>query len=225
VTDNILRTLVALYDPLPLSDRLFVRTRLLLSNLYQLESYVPKEGRILDIGCGHGLLSNLLAITSPQRQVLGIDIDAKKIAAAQSTVSNRGNIQFQVGDAVVLPDTSFHAVTIADVMYLIPPEIQRAILTSIACALEPNGVLIWKSHSHRPQWKYTITYAQEWLMTKLGPTKGAGIFFMDSEESLQAIRNAGLNPTVVPMPSRRPYSDILFLGCKSNKNSFSQNES
>lgn len=215
MSDNIRRTLLELYDPLPVSDRLFVRIRLLLSNLYQLEHYVPKEGTILDIGCGHGVLSNLLAVTSPQRQVLGIDIDAKKIALAQRTVGNRRNIQFQVGDAAFLPSRSFHAVTIADVMYLIPPDTQRAILTSIACALEPNGVLVWKTHSHQPYWKYAITYAQEWLMTKFGPTQGAGIFFMDTEESLQSLRNAGLNPIVVLMPSPRPYSDILFIGCKS----------
>ncbi|NMG11229.1 class I SAM-dependent methyltransferase [Brasilonema sp. UFV-L1] len=215
LTDDIHRTLLTLYEPLPLGDRLFVRIRLLLSNLYQLERYVPREGKILDIGCGHGVLSNLLAITSPQRQILGIDIDAKKIAAAQRTIGKRSNIQFEVGDAAFLPDSSFHAVTIADVMYLIPPDTQRAILTSIACVLEPNGVLVWKTQTHQPWWKYAITYTQEWLMTKLGPTKGAGLFFMDNEESIQAIRTAGLHPVVVPLPSRRPYSDILFLGCKS----------
>lgn len=212
--DNIRRSLLELYDPLPLSDRLFVRIRLLLSNLYQLEHYVPKQGIILDIGCGHGVLSNLLAIASPERQVLGIDIDAKKIALAQRTIGNRRNIQFEVGDAAFLPSRSYHAVTIADVMYLIPPDTQRTILASIASALEPKGILIWKTHSHQPRWKYGVTYAQEWLMTKLGPTQGDGIFFMDTQESLQAIRTAGLNPTVVPMPSRRPYSDILFVGSK-----------
>lgn len=211
--DNILSTLLALYDPLPVSDRLFVRIRLLLSNLYLLESYVP-QGIILDIGCGHGLLSNLLAITSQERQVLGIDIDPKKIAAAQRTIGSRSNIQFEVGDAASLPGRNYNAVTIADVMYLIPPETQRAILKNIADVLNPNGLLVWKTHSHHPRWKYAITYAQEWLMTKLGPTQGAGIFFMDSEESIQAIRNAGLHPVVVPMALRSPYSDILFLGCK-----------
>jgi 2-polyprenyl-6-hydroxyphenyl methylase/3-demethylubiquinone-9 3-methyltransferase len=214
MTDSIHQILPRLYDRLPFRTQLFIRIRLLLSDLYQLENYVPKEGKILDIGCGHGLLSNLLAINSPQREVLGIDIDAKKIDLARQTIGKRGNIQFEVGDANCLPAGSFHAVTIADVMYLIPPNTQRAILTNIASALKPNGVLVWKSQSHHPQWKYAITYTQELLMTKLGLTQGAGIFFMDLEESLQAIRNAGLDPVIIPILSHRPYSDILFLGHK-----------
>nr|WP_273038959.1 class I SAM-dependent methyltransferase [Iningainema tapete] len=184
-----------------------------MSNLYLLESYVPQEGTILDLGCGHGLLSNLLAISSQKRQVLGIDIDAKKISAAQRTIANRSNIKFEIGDAALCCG-SYDAITIADMMYLIPPQTQRVILTNIANALKPNGVLVWKTHSHQPRWKYAITYAQEWLMTKFGPTQGSGIFFMDAEESIQAIRTAGLYPVVVSMPSSL-YSNILFLGFKT----------
>jgi 2-polyprenyl-3-methyl-5-hydroxy-6-metoxy-1,4-benzoquinol methylase len=207
--------LLALYDPLPLLDRLFVRVRLLLSDLGRMERYVPAEGAVLDIGCGHGLVSNILALTGPERRVLGIDLDPRKISAAQQTIGQRTNIRFELGDATRLPAGRYRAVTIADVMYLIPEATQRAILVSIAEALVPGGVLVWKSQIRQPRWKYAITYGQEWLMTKLGPTHGAGLFFMDREESLDAIRAAGLRPAAVAMPSMRPYTDILFLGYKS----------
>lgn len=208
------RELLALYDPLPLIDRLFVRVRLLLSDLDRLERYVPATGPVLDIGCGHGLVSNLLALTGPERRVLGIDLDAKKIAAARRTVGDRPNVSFEVGDAAHLPAGSYRAVTIADVMYLIPEARQRAIIASIAGALEPGGVLVWKSQIRQPRWKYRITHGQEWAMTRLGPTTGAGLFFMDREESLAAIRAAGLRPAIIPLTSPRPYTDILFLGYK-----------
>jgi 2-polyprenyl-6-hydroxyphenyl methylase/3-demethylubiquinone-9 3-methyltransferase len=216
MTAEVRQALLALYDPLPLKERLFVRARLLLSDLGHLERYVPPAGAVIDIGCGHGLVGNLLALTAPARQVLGIDIDAHKIAAARRTVGSRTNIRFEVGDAADLPAGSYRAATIADVMYLIPPPGQRAILRSIAGALEPGGVLVWKSQIRRPRWKYAITYGQEWLMTTLGPTHGAGLFFLDREESLAALRDAGLRPAAVPMPSLRPYTDILFLGYKQD---------
>jgi 2-polyprenyl-6-hydroxyphenyl methylase/3-demethylubiquinone-9 3-methyltransferase len=209
------RALLALYDPLPLTDRLFVRARLLLSNLDVLERYVPAVGPVLDVGCGHGLVSNLLALTGPGRRVLGIDLDERKVAAARQTIGARTNVRFEVGDAARLPPGEYCAVTIADVMYLIPEAQQRTIIASIAGALTPGGVLVWKSQIRQPRWKYAITYAQEWLMTRLGPTHGAGLFFMDRAESLDALRAAGLRPAAVPMPSMRPYTDILFLGYKS----------
>ena len=215
MTTEVRRALLALYAPLPLTDRLFVRARLLLSDLGALERYVPTEGRVLDVGSGHGLVSNLLALTSPRRTVLGIDLDPKKVAAARGTVGDRPNIRFEVGDAAHLPAGEYEAVTIADVMYLIPPPTQHAIVASIARTLTPGGVFVWKSQIRQPRWKYAVTYSQEWLMTHLGPTHGSGLFFMDREESLQAIRDAGLQPAVVPMPSLRPYTDILFLGYKA----------
>lgn len=215
--NHIRHALLALYNQLPLTDRIFVRIRLWLSNLNLLELYVPSDGIILDIGCGHGLLSNLLALTSPQRQVIGIDIDPQKITAARCTVGKRTNIDFKVGEAIqVTSSSSYHAITIADVMYLMPPHTQQAILLGIAAALKPNGVMVWKSQIRQPRWKYAITYAQEWVMTKLCFTQGKGLFFMDCEQSLQAIIAAGLHPIVVPMPSIRPYSDILFLGYKKS---------
>jgi 2-polyprenyl-6-hydroxyphenyl methylase/3-demethylubiquinone-9 3-methyltransferase len=206
------RSLLALYDPLPLKERLFVRARLLLSDLDRLERYVPTQGRVLDLGCGHGLVANILALTGPARQVLGVDLDPAKIAAARQTIGARDNIDFVVGDAAALPDGPFQAVTIADVLYTIPPPTQRAIVRQVAAALEPGGVLVWKTQVRQPRWKYAITYGQEWLMTRLGPTMSAGLHFMDREESLAALRAAGLRPAVIPLPSIRPYTDILFLG-------------
>jgi 2-polyprenyl-6-hydroxyphenyl methylase/3-demethylubiquinone-9 3-methyltransferase len=206
------QALLALYDPLPLKDRLFVRARLLLSDLDRLERYVPPQGAVLDIGCGHGLVSNILAITSAARAVLGVDLDLKKIAAAQQTVGDRANIRFAVGDAATLPAGPFRAVTIADVTYTMPPDQQRALLWKIAHVLEPGGVLVWKTQVRQPRWKYVITYGQEWLMVRLGPTMGAGLYFMDQVDSIAALREAGLRPAVIPMPSPRPYTDLLLLG-------------
>lgn len=206
------RSLLALYDPLPVKDRLFVRARLLLSDLDRLERYVPTQGRVLDLGCGHGLVANILALTGPGRQVLGVDLDPAKIAAAQQTVGGRDNIRFTIGDAAALPAGPFQAVTIADVLYTIPPATQQAILRQIAAVLEPGGVLVWKTQVRHPRWKYAITYGQEWLMTRLGPTLSSGLHFLDREESLAALREAGLRPAIIPLPSIRPYTDLLLLG-------------
>jgi 2-polyprenyl-6-hydroxyphenyl methylase/3-demethylubiquinone-9 3-methyltransferase len=170
-----LRRALALYDDSPLAERLFVRVRAALSDLPAVERQAPPSGAILDIGCGHGLLANLLALGSAGRQVLGIDIDAAKVAAAQRTVRDRANIRFAVADALALDGRLYDAITVGDVFYLIPPAEQRRLIARCFALLAPGGVFLWKSQVRRPRWKYAITYGQEWLMTRLGPTAGRGL--------------------------------------------------
>jgi 2-polyprenyl-6-hydroxyphenyl methylase/3-demethylubiquinone-9 3-methyltransferase len=211
---DLMRRALALYDASPRADRLFVRARASLSDLPQIERHAPRDGAILDLGCGHGLVANLLALGSPTRDVTGIDIDEEKIAAARRTVRNRSNIRFLVADATTYDGGPYAAITVADVFYLIPPDGQRALLAACARMLMPGGMLIWKSQVRTPRWKYAITRGQEWLMTTLGPTQGHGLYFLDTDESLAALRAAGFLPVTLTPRSWRPYTDILFLAQK-----------
>jgi 2-polyprenyl-3-methyl-5-hydroxy-6-metoxy-1,4-benzoquinol methylase len=210
----LLRATLALYDESPLADRLFVRARAFLSDLATLERHAPRAGAILDLGCGHGLVSNLLALGSPDRDVTGIDVDPEKVAAARRTVGARPNVRFLVADATTFNGGPYAAITVADVFYLLPPPLQRDLLASCARMLAPDGVLIWKSQVRHPRWKYAITRGQEWLMTTLGPTQGHGLYFLDTDESLDALRDAGLRAIALTMHSWRPYTDVLFLAHK-----------
>lgn len=213
----LLRRALALYDDSPAAERLFVRVRAFLSDLTVLERHAPRRGAILDLGCGHGLVANLLALGSAGRRVRGIDIDAEKVAAARRTVGDRANIRFDVADATALPagpdavDGPYAAITVADVFYLIPPDKQRELIATCYRLLAPGGVFLWKSQVRRPRWKYAITRGQEWLMTHLGPTQGHGLYFLDTDESLAALREAGFGAVALPLRSWRPYTDVLFI--------------
>lgn len=211
----LLRRALALYADSPTVDRLFVRARAFLSDLAAIERHAPRAGAILDLGCGHGLVANLLALGSPARDVIGIDIAAPKVAAAQRTVGARTNVRFAVADATTFASGPYAAITVADVFYLIPAAGQRALLASCARMLAPDGLLIWKSQVRHPRWKYAITRGQEWLMTTLGPTQGHGLYFLDTDESLAALRAAGFSAVALPLRSWRPYTDVLFLAHKA----------
>lgn len=208
------RRTLALYDASPRAERLFVRARAFLSDLIVVERQAPRAGAILDIGCGHGLLTNLLALGSPSRDVLGIDIDAAKIEAARRSIRGRANVRFAAAAADQAPGGPYDAITIADVAYLLPFVEQRALVAQCHRLLQPGGVLLWKSQARRPRWKFAITFAQEWLMTHIGPTTGSGLFFLDTPASLAALHDAGFHATVQPMLSWRPYTDVLFIGRK-----------
>jgi len=54
--------------------------------------------RIVHLYCGNGLITNWLALHFPKTEIVGIDPDRNKIAAANYTVGQRGNIRFIAAD-------------------------------------------------------------------------------------------------------------------------------
>jgi len=61
-----------------------ILARSLICPFARLLPYFPSSGKILDIGCGHGILLNLLAGDGPNRarQLVGIDHAPNKIGVA-----------------------------------------------------------------------------------------------------------------------------------------------
>lgn len=66
---------------------------------------VPKDGRVLDIGCGSGWATRLLADYASEGRVTGIDISDEMIRLAREQSSSYSNVDFEVASAEQLPFT------------------------------------------------------------------------------------------------------------------------
>jgi len=64
----------------------------------------PYLRRIVEIGCGDGLFSNILSLLFPDIEIIGIDPNRANIEYARSTVSYRRNLKFICANAAVLAD-------------------------------------------------------------------------------------------------------------------------
>jgi SAM-dependent methyltransferase len=64
----------------------------------------PRLRRIVEIGCGDGVLSNVLSLLFPNIEIIGIDSDREKIAYARSTIGYRRNIKFICANATILAE-------------------------------------------------------------------------------------------------------------------------
>jgi hypothetical protein len=68
--------------------RVFSRIRFWDAPYEQVEKLIPKTGRILELGCGEGLFSNFIAVSSPSRKVQGIEIDKNRFLNAHKSIKN-----------------------------------------------------------------------------------------------------------------------------------------
>lgn len=207
---------LARYRTAPLGARLFIRGRAFLSDLAVVERYVPKKGFIVDLGCGHGLFACVLRESSPTRRVLGIDLDPRKIEVARAAIRDTTWLRFETGDIATQAPPKCDAVTIVDVLYLLPFDVQEQVLRNAAGALGEGGPLIVKAQERRADPRYAVTYVQEMLSVGLGFTRGGRerFFFPSREEALAMFERAGFVVDVVEMP-RRPYTDVVYLARKA----------
>ena len=78
------------------------------------------DARVLDIGCGSGWATRLIAETAVKGRVVGIDISDEMIALAQSSSTAFPNVDFKVASAEALPfsDGEFtHAFSMESLYY------------------------------------------------------------------------------------------------------------
>ncbi|MGE0796073.1 MAG: methyltransferase domain-containing protein [Acidimicrobiia bacterium] len=186
------------YAAAPLGDRLHVRVRWRSCPFAAVEAATPAEGRILDLGCGHGLLALLLALTGPARAVTGGDLDADKIAVARRAAVGSGDdpvaASFLVGTALDVPTGPWDAVVVVDVLYLLDGGAQRRLVAAAARELAPGGLLVVKEMSRTPRWKFAWNRVQEQLAVRvLRITEGQDIEFLPDDALPAALTGAGLD--------------------------------
>jgi 2-polyprenyl-3-methyl-5-hydroxy-6-metoxy-1,4-benzoquinol methylase len=219
---------VELFANAPRATRLHTRLRWWWCPFPVIEAAVPVDGDVLEVGCGHGLLTLHLALQSPQRHAVGVDIDSAKIAEAKEAARHlrpgEANVSFEAVDPGYVPEGAWDAIVIADVLYLLPEDDQRALLTAAATALRPAGVVVVKEMGLRPQWKAKWNSTQETLATRVfGVTDsvGSGLVFVEPERMASWLTDAGLIAEHRPVDHGYPWPHHLIVAKASTRASTS----
>nr|WP_290226465.1 class I SAM-dependent methyltransferase [Trichocoleus desertorum] len=108
-----------------------------------------KDKVILDVGCGSGFTSLILAEANPGAKIVGMDISEKSVDLARQRLKYHGfdNSEFYTLTAEELPSLNlqFDYINCDEVLYLLPDPI--AGLQSMKAVLKPDGIIRANLHS------------------------------------------------------------------------------
>ncbi|MGD9345063.1 MAG: class I SAM-dependent methyltransferase [Candidatus Aminicenantes bacterium] len=195
--------------------RTYLKIKLKICPLLKLEEIFPREGTIVDLGCGNGLFPNILCLGSSERQIIGLDLDKKKIEVANATKILSSQITYQIGDVVEGEYPQGDVFALVDVLYLIPYQRHEPILRKCYISLPPGGTLIIKEMDTRPRWKYAWNLFQETLAVKLiGFTLGERFYFRNQKDYLDILQRIGYSVETVPVHSGYWYPHIAYICTK-----------
>ena len=105
-----------------------------------LARHIPEPCReALDVGCGTGAFSRLLAKTSGR--VLALDLSPEMIRVARERSAQFPNIEFEVADVLAreLPAERFDCIATVATLHHLP---MKEVLPKLKGALKPGGVLL-----------------------------------------------------------------------------------
>ena len=111
----------------------------------------PQPPSVLDIGCGKGLLRQLLD-GATWSEYVGVDVSETAIAAARAGPGER--TRYVVGDAMTLDPGRFDVVVLNEVLYYASDP--RAFLRHLRTSVADDGLVLlsmWRHPGDRRLWK------------------------------------------------------------------------
>src|SRR3989338_675441 len=137
--------------------KLYAYLRFLILPIRRIDETLPKIGTITDYGCGFGVVSCYLALSSKRRKIAGIEYDAGRIKKARIIGKGIKNVKFIVGDASKKRITKSNANLLIDVIHHIPYDGQIKLLNNIIKSARKNDLIIIKDIGKKPLLKYFLT--------------------------------------------------------------------
>ncbi|MCX6335215.1 MAG: 1-acyl-sn-glycerol-3-phosphate acyltransferase [Bacteroidia bacterium] len=190
----------------------YTRIKLSLENNYDyINDVVPRQGNIVDIGCGYGLISYLLNFTSENRRILGIDYDTDKIELANNCLSKNDRISFVSADAATYEYPKADVFLMSDVLHYMPGDKQEQLLSSCSKQLNPGGIIIIRDADKDLEKRHFWTRYTEFFSTRSGFNKSLNkkLFFFSGNKINDFAGRNGL--TIEVSESSKVTSNRLYI--------------
>lgn len=151
----------------------YVRVKLWMeSNFSVYHKLIPKGAKVVDIGCGYGYMSLILALADKTKSIVGIDFDSEKISIACNLNSAPERLQFVCSNMTSFEYSMSDAFILGDVLhYLSATEQEAFLLKIIECCNEGARILIRESDKDLLKYRHDKSVSTEVISTAIGFNK------------------------------------------------------
>ena len=126
---------------------------------------IPPGSRVLDLGCGQGLMALLLEVAgAPAKSFHGIDLRQHDIERARAAAPQA---RWVAGDIRTEAFPASDVVVILDVLHYLEPAEQREVLTRVRDALADGGVMLLRVADASGSLRFRYTLLVDRLVTGL----------------------------------------------------------
>jgi len=167
LSKSAIHSVLQVYPHLNAMEQYHLRKRLGWCPYDEISKLLPNKGIHLDIGCGYGHFLVYLAQTRPKLTLIGCDPDRRKIAVAKTSApALDGRILFSDVTCENLDDMPgmLTSISLLDVLYLLPRDVQHRLLVWAFSRLAQGGVLVIKAIDIEQGLRSRLAAWQEFLM-------------------------------------------------------------
>lgn len=208
----------------------FAKAKLGLDPVYRhlvCEGLVTPGSRLLDLGCGQGLLGSVLLAagrTGPAGRpwpahwapmphglsITGIELMPREVERARLALGDAA--RFVCADLREADLPACDTVVILDVLHYLEPAEQDRLLERARDALAPGGLLLLRVADARRRLGYALSLWGDWLVSRLRghrvPTRGRTV-----ANWIEKLQSLGFSVDTRPMNGRAsPFSNVLLVG-------------
>lgn len=171
--------------------------------------WVPDAGRILEVGCGEGAVTEKLAEIYPAADILAIDITPRAGRLYRGRTTNVRFMTTTVQDIAEDCPGQFDLIVLSDVIHHVPVDLRVSILDAIGKALAPGGHFILKDWSPAGSPIHWLCHASDRWIT------GDQVSHLLPEEARSLVENTIPPVTTLAVGHVRPWKNnfaFLFRG-------------
>lgn len=172
---------------------------------------LPDEGRLVDLGCGRGLLLALLVSSGHAGglELVGIERRRRHAAIARRALGPRARILRGNLMRMDLPEAD--VAVLFDVLHYLPAPDQPKLLRRVASCLRPGGIILLREADASGGWAFRVTAWSERLMSVLRGHPRQPLVFRSAGEWRSLLAEQGLAVTVRPMDEGTPFANVLLV--------------